>query len=107
MYVDVLSSALRTWNGGLTGEALVDHVVDSRAHMLSARLGHPPSAYDLLAAEVAYDLSLIHLCNELGVVTRVADFANPLTERTRVERVLAESRGLDLGALSRAQRQAG
>jgi hypothetical protein len=105
MYVDVLSNALRAWNSELTGDALVDHVVDSRDHMLSARLGGPPSAYDLLAAEVAYDRSLIHLCNDLGVVTRVADFANPLTERTRIERVLAESRGLDLGALSRARRQ--
>jgi hypothetical protein len=105
MYVDVLSDALRASKGGLTGEALVDHVVDSRVHMLSARLGSTPSAYDLLAAEIAYDVSLIRLCDDLGVDTGVADFANPLIERTRIEDVLADSRGLDLCALSRSRRQ--
>jgi hypothetical protein len=73
--------------------------------MLSARLRRAPSAYDLLAAEITYDVSLIRLCGELGVATEVADFANPLVERTRIEHVLAESFGLDLFALSRSQHQ--
>jgi hypothetical protein len=105
MYVDVLSDALRASEGGLTGEALVGHVVDARVRMLSSRLGCAPSAYDLLAADIAYDVSLIRLCDDLGVATGVVDFANPLDERTRIEQVLAESRGLDLCALSRSGRQ--
>lgn len=105
MYIDVLSDALRAWPGGLTGEALVDHVVDSRVNMLSARVGCTPSAYDLLAADIAYDVSLISLCDDLGIATGVADFANPLIERNRIERELADSRGLDLSALTRARRR--
>jgi hypothetical protein len=105
MYVDVLSDALRTWNGGLSGGALLDRVVDSRVFMLSARLGCTPSAYDLLAAEVAYDAALIRLCDDLGISTGAADFADPLAERTRIEQMLAETRGLDLSALARARRQ--
>jgi hypothetical protein len=106
MYVDVLSDALRAPHGTLTGEGLIDRVVDTRINMLSSRVGHTPTAYDLLAAEIAYDVSLIRLCDELGIVTGVAEFASPLIERTRIERVLAEDRGLDLGALTRARRRA-
>lgn len=107
MYVDVLTDALRVSKGGLTGEALVDYVVASRVQMLSARQGRTPSAYDLLAVDIAYDAALIRLCDDLGVPTGVADFANPLVERARIERVLLESCGLDLCALSRSRRKAG
>ncbi|HEY1444984.1 MAG TPA: hypothetical protein VGF51_08790 [Acidimicrobiales bacterium] len=103
MYVDVLSDALKSWNGGVSGEALLDQVVDRRVFMLSARVGCTPSAYDLLAAEIAYDASLMRLCDDLGVATKAADFANPLVERTRIERELAETCGVDLGALARAR----
>lgn len=105
MYVGILSEALRAWSTELTGDALVDYVVDARVHMLSTRPYCTPSAHDLLAAEIAYDASLIHLCDDLGVATEVADFADPLAERARIERSLLESWGLDLGALSRARRQ--
>jgi hypothetical protein len=105
MYVDVLSDAVRASDGGLTGQALVDIVVDARVRMLSSRLGSAPSAYDLLAADIAYDVSLIRLCDDIGVATGVAEFANPLSERNRIEHVLAESCGLDLYALSRSYRQ--
>lgn len=102
MYVDVLSGAIRASDTGLTGESLVNHVVACRVHMLTARGGAKQSAYDLLALEIAYDVSLIHLCDELGVPAAVADFDNPLTERARIERELVESRGLDLSALARS-----
>jgi hypothetical protein len=84
---------------------LLDQVVDSRVFMLWARVGCTPSAYDLLAAEIAYDAALIRLCDDLGVSTGAADFANPLVERTRIEQVLADTRGLDLSALARARCQ--
>ena len=105
MYVGFLSGALRASHGDLSGESLVDRAIVSRVDLLSARLGGNASAYDLLAAEVGYDLSLILLCDDLGVTTEAADFADPLAERTRIERVLLESWGLDLCALSRARCQ--
>ncbi len=103
MYTDVLADAIQTSDGGLTGETLVDRAVDRRVQMLTGRGGRSPSAYDLLALEIAYDVSLIRLCEDLGVPTDVADFANPLIERARIERVLAESCGLDLNALARSR----
>ena len=103
MYVGFLSDALRAWPTELTGEALVDHAVDARVAMLSARHDRNPSAYDLLAADLAYDLSLVLLCDDLGVAIRVVDFADPLTERARIECALLETWGLDLCALSRAR----
>jgi hypothetical protein len=103
MYVGFLSDALQAWPTELTGEALVDHAVDARVAMLSARQDCNPSAYDLLAAELAYDLSLVLLCDDLGVAIRVVDFADPLSERARIECALIESWGLDLCALSRAR----
>lgn len=102
MYVDVLSDAFRATDRGLTGEPLVDHAVECRFQMLTAG-GGKPTAYDRLALEIAYDVALIRLCDDLGVPSAVADFANPLHERARIERVLAESRGLDLRALARSR----
>jgi hypothetical protein len=101
MYVGFLSDTLQAWRTDLTGEALVDRAVAARVDMLSARNHFNPSAYDLLAAEIAYDMSLVLLCSDLGIPTDLADFADPLTERARIELVLIESWGLDLCALSR------
>lgn len=103
MYVDVLSDAFRASDGALAGEALVDHAVTCRLNMLTARGGGKPTAYDRLAVEVAYDVSLIRLCDDLGVPTAAADFANPPAARARIERVLAETQGLDLRALARSR----
>jgi hypothetical protein len=105
MYVGYLSDAVQAWHGDRAGESLVDYAVMSRVDMLSSRLEGSPSAYDLLAAEIAYDLSLILLCHDLGISTGAADFADPLSERSRLERALLESWGLDLCALSRARCQ--
>jgi hypothetical protein len=103
MYVGFLSDTLRACPEHSTGEALVDRAVAARVGMLSARHLRNPSAYDLLASEIAYDLSLILLCGDLGIPTDAADFADPVTERARIEHVLLESWGLDLRALSRAR----
>ena len=103
MYVGFLSETLQAWPEHSTGEALVDRAVVARVEMLSARHHRNPSAYDLLAAEIAYDLSLVLLCGDLGIPTDVTDFADPLTERARIEHVLLESWGLDLCALSQAR----
>jgi hypothetical protein len=105
MYVGFLSDALRAWHDDLTCEALLDQAVLSRIDLLSARIDANPSAYDLLSAEIAYDLALILLCKDLGVATGAGDFDDPPTERARIERVLLESWGIDLIALTRARRQ--
>lgn len=103
MYVDVLSDAFRASDSGLTGERLVERVVACRIQMLTARRSSDTTAYDLLAMEIAYDAALIRLCDDLGVPADVANFANPLVERSRIEGVLADTCGLDLSALARSR----
>lgn len=103
MYVGMLSDALHAQTRQWSGEGLIDRVVDSRVQLLSARLGGRSSAYDLLSAEIAYDVSLILLCDDLGVRARPVDFADPMSARTRLERELLSSWGLDVCALSRAR----
>jgi hypothetical protein len=103
MYVDVLSAALDAWNRELTGEALLDYVVTCRAQLLCAGASQRRPANDSLAAEVAYDRALIRLSNEVGVVTCVANFADPRSERNRLEDKLSERAGIDLPSLSRAR----
>ncbi len=103
MYVDVLSAALEARAGTLSGTALLDHVVACRAQLLAAGDGQAESAYDCLAAEAAYDRALIWLCDEVGVATAVANFADPNSERNRLEARLVEAAGIDLPALTRAR----
>lgn len=107
MYVAYLSDALEAWNCDLSRDELVDYAVKNRSHLHTVRLTPNRSAYDLLAAEVAYDRALVRLCGEVGVATSAASFADPITERLRIERVLAESLELDLKALARRRRRAG
>lgn len=102
MYVDALSGALDAWDGELSGDALVDYVVACRAHLLLATgTGQGHSAYDFLAAEVAYDRALIRLCKDVGIAASVADFADPRPERSRLEGMLTARMGIDLPALAR------
>ncbi len=102
MYVDVLSGALETWTGEQSGNALVDHVVACRVHLLlTTRTSQGRSTYDFLAAEVAYDRGLIRLCQDVGVMTSVANFADPRSERSRLEDLLTAQAGIDLPALAR------
>ena len=105
MYTGLLSDALQASAGRLTRDALIDRVVESRVLMLSARVGPRPTAYELLAREIAYDVSLIRLCDELGFTVGVRDFVDPRTERARIEGELLQTWGLDVCALSRARRQ--
>jgi hypothetical protein len=101
MYVDVLSAAMDAWKVDLTGDALLDYVVSCREQLLrgGARQGRP--ANDSLAVEVTYDRALIRLCDDVGVVTSVADFAHPRSERSRVEDRLSGQAGIDLPSLCR------
>jgi len=103
MYVDVLSAAMDAWNVELTGDALLDYVIACRAQLLLTGVGQGRPANDSLAAEVTYDRALIRLCDDVGVVTSVANFADPRSERNRLEDTLSGRAGIDLPSLSRAR----
>jgi hypothetical protein len=105
MYVAYLSDALQSWDCDLTRDELVDHAVSSCAHLLTMRLSPNRSAHDLLAAEVAYDRTLVRLCDEIGVATSATSFADPMAERHRIEQLLVESHDLDVNGLARIRRR--
>src|SRR3974390_3628081 len=96
MYVDVLSAAMDTWNVELTGDALLDYVVNCRAQLLRVGAREGRSADDSLAGEVTYDRALIRLCDDVGVVTSVADFAHPRSERAHLEHSLSGPPGIHM-----------
>jgi hypothetical protein len=75
MYVDILSSALEGWVNELTGSALIDDSLGRRLQMLG--IHHGASAFQALAAEVAYDRALISLCAEHRIEVVTSDFAHP------------------------------
>ena len=101
MYVEMLSSAVGVWDAALSREALLDHTVDCRVRMLATGTAHGASAYDALAAEIAYDRALIRLCGHVGIGTSPRAFYQPNAERTRLEKTLVETASIDLVSLSR------
>jgi hypothetical protein len=103
MYVDMLSSAIEAWDLELTHRELLDHALSCRARMLATGTAHGASAYEALAAELAYDRALIYLCGDVGIGAGPLAFGQPDVERTRLEQTLAEDADLDLVALSRAR----
>jgi hypothetical protein len=104
MYVDMLSTAVEAWEHELSDQELLDHALQCRARMLAIGTAQGASAYEALAAEIAYDRALIHLCGNEGIVTSPTAFDQPHAERTRLERRLVDHANLDLVALSRAHR---
>lgn len=102
MYVDMLSLALDGWESELSGEALVDYVLDCRRRLLVSGIGMSEDADVSLAAELAYDRALILLCRDLGMEVGPAGFTNPDNGRTRVE-AMALAAGVDLASLSNAR----
>jgi hypothetical protein len=104
MYIDMLSSALEAWDLELSNGALLDHTVVCRVRMLATGTAHGATAYQALAAELAYDRALIHLCRDVGIATNPLCFDQPQAERGRLEQTLRETEGIDLVALSRAHR---
>lgn len=105
MYVDMLSSALEAWDMELRYDALLDNALDCRVRMLATGTAHGASAYQALAAELAYDRALILLCGDVGIRTSPDCFDQPYAERTRLERSLAGTSGINLVALSRGRHE--
>jgi hypothetical protein len=103
MYAELLSSAL----GGvqdLHGAELMGYVLDRRAEMLAVTGPvHGPTAFSVLAVEVAYDCALLTLCAENGIAGMGADFSHPADDRRRLE-VELKLAGIDVAALARRRK---
>ena len=95
MYVEVLSGAIDGWDTGLSGDHLVDYVLDCRAALPAQDLGAGVWSEAALVAEVAYDRALISLAVEYGIDVTPTNFVHPKIERERLELALAQ-RGMDL-----------
>ena len=100
MYVDMLSSALEAWEPDLSGEELVDHALECRVRMLATGTAHGASAYEALAAEVAYDRALICLCGYVGIVAGPADSINPTLRACVCEESLLDHGGRQPGRVA-------
>lgn len=103
MYIDMLSSAVEAWDLDLGHEALLEHALECRVRMLATGTAHGASAYEALAAELAYDRALIHLCGDVGIGASPLAFDQPHAARVRLEQHLAEHADVDLVALSRTR----
>jgi hypothetical protein len=103
MYVELLSKAVDDGLEEFTGEALVGYVLACRAEMLATGPYWGASAYDALAAEVAYDRALLKLCSTSGIEVEAADFTHPSEERRYLETELAGG-GINLRSLARQTR---
>jgi hypothetical protein len=98
MYLTMLTGALDDWRGQHTKVELVNHALLCRRAMLVASSNGGDTIYRKLAADIAYDRSLIKLCQAYGVTCDLANFAIPNQERIRVEAELVLA-GINLGAL--------
>jgi hypothetical protein len=95
MYVDILSSALDKWVTDLAGPELIEYAVICRDELRAVAPPNGGSAYEGLAAEIAYDRALIAICTERGIDAHATTFAYPHAERKRIESILADM-GIDL-----------
>jgi hypothetical protein len=95
MYVQILGEALQGWSNHLTGDELLEYVVERRAALPARDLGSGTWSVVALASEVTYDCALINLAAERGVDVSPRHFAHPRIARERLEGELV-ARGLDL-----------
>jgi len=100
MYVTLLSGALDLFDADLDDDALLDHVRQCRGALPTHNLGAGVWSETAVAAEIAYDLSLVCLATRLGIDVAPANFVHPKIERDRLELEL-QCRGVDLEAPAR------
>jgi hypothetical protein len=103
MYVDLLERAVDDWVEDASDDELLDHVLACRLEMLIAEPRYAQNAYGALAAELAYDRSLIMLSTAHGIEAAPALFVRPGEERRRLEHALGDA-GVDLTDLARRRR---
>ena len=100
MYVDLLTRALgKGEEGHRSDDLLLADLADSRARLRAVAGDSRIPVAEALARELCYDGALIRLCESRDIPTGPARFANPVRERTRLERELT-ARGLDVTELT-------
>ena len=100
MYVDLLERALDDWVSEASDEELIEHALTCRLEMLIAGPRYGENVYAALAAELAYDRSLIKLSETHNIGATPARFLRPGEERRRLEHALRDA-GVDLTELAR------
>jgi hypothetical protein len=91
MYADLLSSALDRWVDELSGPLLLDYVRICRDAMTHPGIYGGMRSADVLAAEIAYDRSLIRLCDRHAIAVEPDAFVFPTLARARLEAQLARA----------------
>jgi hypothetical protein len=97
MYVRILSGALERWDCDLDDDELLDYVRACRAALPEHDLGAGTISATALAAEIAYDRSLVYLAAHLGIDVAPTNFVHPRIERDRLELEVVRL-GIDLNA---------
>ena len=78
MYVDLLTRALGTDEGGFkSNDLLLADLVDSRARLRGVDGGSTTSTAESLARELSYDGALIRLCEALSVPASASGSPTP------------------------------
>jgi hypothetical protein len=95
MYVELLSRSLEEWASEFSDDTLIAHARMLRTQMVTSESHLSGSAYSSTVAQIAYDRALVKLSRAVGVEVVIDTFAHPVTERTRLERRLAEY-GIDV-----------
>jgi hypothetical protein len=95
MYVALLSGALDLFDTDVDDDALLDHVRECRTALPVHDLGAGVWSETAVAAEIAYDRSLVCLAARHGIDVAPTNFAHPKIERDRLEFEL-ERRGVNL-----------
>ncbi len=75
---------------------ILGRLIEHRSH-LSGGAGGGSDAATEVAAQIRYDVTLMHLCAALGIEHDPAAFSRPSVERQRLESALRQS-GIDLEA---------
>lgn len=99
MYVDLMLRAMEVGSDDLIEEKpLIEYVRSCRVALLARGVGAGASSMDALAAELAYDTSLVRLADRRGIEIAIGNFAFPHFERERLELELM-GQGINLSAV--------
>jgi hypothetical protein len=89
MYVDLLSSAMNSWESDLSKNALIDYALVCRDAISHPGIYGRTGGADALAAEIGYDRALLRLCELHAIAVDPGAFLYPAEARARLEGELA------------------
>jgi len=98
MYSELLLAALADQTRSDEPAELLARLLSSRRRLWSAAGGKVEAVGDV-AANLAYDLALLHFCESRGIDCDPRRYVHALGERRRLEAKLVET-GIDLGELT-------